>query len=194
MPTFIRVLFLVFSTTLLQAQIRLEVSVDSLRLPDEPLYMASSLNDWNPKDPQWKLRRITRTTYIIDVAEQDFEYKFTQGNWNIVEGTKDGTMLPNRLFAETPTVDGVKKVHIQGWEHRPEFEITITKIPENTPPDASIYVSGNFNNWEVRDELFRMKKQYDGSYKIHIFSKQTDLEFKFHREFCGKLEKWQSPP
>jgi AraC-like DNA-binding protein len=190
--TVIRFLLFILSISLVQAQVRLEVSVDSLKLPDEPLYMASSLNDWNPKDPQWKLRRISRTTYIIDVAEQDFEYKFTQGNWNIVEGTGKGTVLPNRLFTETPTVDGVKKVRIQGWEHRPEFEITITKIPENTPPDASIYVSGNFNNWEVKDELFRMKKQYDGSYKIHIFSKQSDLEFKFHRGSWNSAESWKS--
>lgn len=187
-----KLLFFLFTFSSLQAQVRLEVSIDTILLPDQPLYIASSANEWNPKDPQWKLRKIGSRTYTIDVENIDFEYKITQGNWNIVEGTADGKKIPNRLFSETPTIDGVKKIEVKGWEHRPEFEITITKIPDNTPPDAAIYISGNFNNWEVKDELFKMKKQYDGSYKINIFSRQNELQFKFHRGNWNSAEGWKS--
>lgn len=175
-------------------QIRLEVKVDALLLPDQPIYMASSLNNWDPKDPQWKLRKINKNTYTIDISEDvtEFEYKFTQGNWNIVEARPDGSLLPNRFFTETPTIDGTKYLTIAGWEQRPEYQIHITKVPENTPPDAAIYVSGNFNNWEIKDELFRLKKQYDGSYKINIFSKFESLEYKFHRGDWSSAESWKS--
>lgn len=176
-------------------QIRLEVRADTLLLPDQPIYMASNLNNWNPKDPQWKLRKINRNTYTIDISEEDltdFEYKFTQGNWNIVEARPDGSLLPNRLLSEDRIVNGTVYLTIAGWEQRPEFQIHITKVPENTPPDAAIYISGNFNNWEVKDELFRLKKQFDGSYKINIFSKFESLEYKFHRGDWNSAESWRS--
>ncbi len=183
-----------FSQHALLGQIRLEVRADSLLLADQPIYMASSLNNWNPKDPQWKLRKINRNTYTIDIGEDltDFEYKFTQGNWNIVEARPDGSLLPNRLFSENTVVNGTVYLTIAGWEQRPEFQFHITTVPDNTPPDAAIYISGNFNNWEIKDELFRLKKQYDGSYKINIFSKFESLEYKFHRGDWNSAESWKS--
>lgn len=176
------------------AQIRLEVSVDTLLLPDKPIYLAASLNNWNPKDPQWQLRKVSKGKYIIEIGENegDFEYKFTQGNWNIVEGTHEGSLIPNRLYSKTNATNGIEKLTIEGWEYRPEFEIHVIKIPPNTPLDANIYISGNFNNWEVNDELFKLQKQYDGSYKINIFSKFENLEYKFHRGDWNSAESWES--
>lgn len=156
--------------------------------------MASSLNNWNPKDPEWKLRKIGKNLYSIEINDnvEDFEFKFTQGNWNIVEGTKDGSLVPNRVYSKVNAVNGVEHLNILGWENRPEFEITVIKIPENTPVDANIYISGNFNNWEVKDDLFRLQKQFDGSYKIKIFSKYETLEYKFHRGNWNSAESWES--
>ncbi len=193
LPVFLTGFFI--SLNALFGQIRLEVKADTLLLPDQPIYMASNLNNWNPKDPQWKLRKINRNTYTIDISEEDlsdFEYKFTQGNWNIVEARPDGSLLPNRLLSEDHIANGTVYLTIAGWEQRPEFQIHITKVPENTPPDAAIYISGNFNNWEVKDELFRLKKQFDGSYKINIFSKFESLEYKFHRGDWNSAESWRS--
>jgi AraC-like DNA-binding protein len=183
-----------FLTQALFSQVRLEVQVDTLLVTDQSIYMASSLNNWNPKDPQWMLRKIGKGLFSIEINEDtpDFEYKFTQGNWNIVEGTKDGSIVVNRHYSKTNAVNGVEHLIIPGWEKRPEFEITIIKIPENTPHDASIYISGNFNNWEIKDELFKLQKQFDGSYKIKIYSKFETLEYKFHRGDWNSAESWQS--
>lgn len=182
------------SLNALFGQIRIQVKADSLPLPDQHIYMASTLNNWNPQDPQWKLRKINKNTYTIDISEdlKEFEYKFTQGDWNIVEARADGSLLPNRLFSEDQVVDGTVYLTISGWELRPEYRIHIIKVPENTPPDAAIYISGNFNNWVVKDELFRLKKQFDGSYRINIFSKFESLEYKFHRGDWSSAESWKS--
>jgi AraC-like DNA-binding protein len=178
----------------LAAQIRIEVKVDTLLLSDQYIYLASSLNNWNPKDPQWMLRKIGRDTYSIEIDEDtpDFEYKFTQGNWNIVEGSKEGGIVTNRHYTKSDATNGIIYVNIPGWESRPEFEITVVKVPDNTPHDASIYISGNFNNWEIKDELFKLQKQFDGSYKIKIYSKFENLEYKFHRGDWNSAESWQS--
>ena len=182
------------SLNALFGQIRIQVRADNLPLPDQPIYMASSFNNWNPQDPQWKLRKINKNTYTIDISDEltEFEYKFTQGDWNIVEARADGSLLPNRLFSKDQVTDGTVYLAISGWEYRPEYPIHITKVPENTPHDAAIYISGNFNNWVIKDELYRLKKQYDGSYKINIFSKFESLEYKFHRGDWNSAESWKS--
>lgn len=40
------------------------------------------------------------------------------------------------------------------------YKVTfIVYVPENTPEDSDIYISGNFNNWNVNDEKFKFKKE-----------------------------------
>ncbi len=176
------------------AQVRIEVFTDTLLFPNKPIFLASSLNNWHPSDPAWKLRKVGQNHYQIDIPDEieEFEYKFTQGNWNCVEAGKNDQLLPNRYYSKAQIQDKTVRLKIEGWESRPEFEIHITKVPKNTPKDASIYISGNFNSWEEGDEFFKLEKQFDGTYKIKIFSKYDELEYKFNRGDWNSAESWKN--
>lgn len=166
------------------AQIRILVSAPKLLMSNKPIYMASSLNTWHPADDRFLLKKLDASTYFIDLPDtlHSFEYKFTQGSWNTVEGDSSGRMRINRLYVKAQEANPhLIKNTITGWEKRSEFVLHITKLPENTPQDTKIYVAGTFNNWKVADNNYLMEKQFDGTYKSVIFTDLDKIEFKFNR-------------
>ncbi len=59
--------------------------------------------------------------------------------------------------------------------------IRINSLP-NAPVAESIYVSGNFNGWNPKDELCRLKKGSDGTFSIAFPNVPSgDYEYKFTR-------------
>ncbi len=64
----------------------------------------------------------------------------------------------------------------------------VNKIPRNTPHDASIYIMGNFNNWNPEDRNYKLIKQVDGTYRILIYSPFPQVQFKFTRGTSSSIE------
>lgn len=62
-----------------------------------------------------------------------------------------------------------------------QITIRVVAIPENTPPDASLYLVGNFNNWTTGDSLYKMTKQADGIFSFTFASSQDSLVYKVVR-------------
>ena len=59
--------------------------------------------------------------------------------------------------------------------------IRINSLP-TSPAAESIYIAGNFNNWNPKDEGFRLTKESDGKFTIVFPNVATgDYEFKFTR-------------
>lgn len=93
---------------------------------DEPLYMASSLNNWNPADPKFQLKK-SRTeppTWQLELTPQQLsghqvEFKITRGSWDSVEVDADGKDIGNRSIGESSWAMGetglVMKVDVQGY-------------------------------------------------------------------------------
>jgi len=190
----ILVILLLLIVQPMYAQIRIVVHAPKLLMPNKPLYMASNLNQWNPKDEKFLLKKIAGDTYFIDLPDtlSSFEYKFTQGSWNTVEATANGALLSNRVFTKQSANEKTIEVKIEGWENRIKYWFKISKLPENTPEDASIYIAGNFNNWLEHDENYKLEKQYDGSFEIKIFTEIKELEYKFNRGDWTTVESWKS--
>ncbi len=99
------------------AQIRIEVD----KLPENSqenskVFMASSLNNWNPNDQNFELKKNEIGKFSIEIPEGNgsFEFKFTQGNWETAEADKDGNSIANRKisFIGNPQII---KVEIQSW-------------------------------------------------------------------------------
>lgn len=67
---------------------------------DRAVYITGNFNNWNPKDPYYRLTRTDPNTYFIDIEDEllpDFiEYKFTKGGWENVELDKYGNITANR--------------------------------------------------------------------------------------------------
>lgn len=177
-------LILLLTVSIGNAQLLIEVDAPQLLVPNKPIYMASDLNNWNPGHPDYLLKKNSNGKYYLTLPDtlRFFEYKFTQGSWNTVEATVNGTLLSNRIYNKQEQI-GLQKISdvIKGWEKRSSFTLNIINYPENTPEDARIYVAGNFNNWKEHDENYVAQKQFDGTFKLTIFTDLEEIEFKFNR-------------
>ena len=171
-------------------KIRLEVRVIApLPLPESGLYLAASFNNWNPGDPAFKLTRQRSDLYYIELDQEllHFEYKLTQGSWAYVESDSTGTFIPSRKYDFSPQQKLVQ-IEIVGWEKRAFYQMVIKQIPSNTPHDATIYLAGNFNNWNSRDEAHRLYRQANGTYRVNFSTELERIEFKFTRGTWASVE------
>lgn len=64
------------------------------------------------------------------------------------------------------------------------LHIILNKIPANTPPNETLYLSGNFNNWNLTNNAF---VKIDNKYIIDI-NISGSLECKIHRGTWAKVE------
>ena len=173
-------------------QIRVEVIHHSkLTLSDSSIFISGTFNNWSPGDENYKMTRGSNGVYYFDLPDTltYFEYKFTQGSWALVEGNGEGKVRANRVYSrnieKNPTL--IQAV-IEGWETQPSYVMIVNKIPGNTPHDASIYIMGNFNNWNPADRNYKLIRQVDGTYRILIYSSYPQIQFKFTRGTLSSIE------
>jgi AraC-like DNA-binding protein len=183
---------LLFVSAASAGQIRIEVFRHAkLSVSDSSIFIAGTFNAWSPGHESYKLERDPNGIYFINLPDTlvYFEYKFTQGAWALVEGTADGKVRPNRVYdREIENDPKLIKAEIEGWETQPSYTLVVKKVPANTPHDASIYIMGDFNNWNPADKNYRMIKQVDGTYRILIYSPYQQVQYKFTRGSAGSIE------
>lgn len=155
---------------------------------NEELYFSSSVDNWSVVDSTNKFKLFPDGLYrlTIDVSEKKvIEYKINRGSWRTVEGNKWGGFMPNRELVINDSIYEVK-LEVASWQdlhHQffPPIEIIVNEIPKNTPKDASIYITGNFNNWIDNDETYRLKRTTDGTYVTKIPPGFETIKYKFLR-------------
>lgn len=177
-------------------QIRLEVVYHApFKTANQRLFLASDFNNWQPGDSSLEFKKESSGLYFLNLSDTltNFKYKITQGSWGLVEGDSSGKSRPDRVYyrfsEQNPKLIQLK---IQGWEARVMYRFVIKEIPSNTPKDASIYISGNFNNWHAGDEDFRLRKQVDGTYRVTVASDLPRLEYKFTRGDWNSVEGYEN--
>lgn len=185
-------LALLLSSYTIQGQIEIQVlDHPEFTRRDSGLFISGSFNAWSPGDPAFKLQKNRDGIYTITLPDTltYFEYKFTQGAWAFVEGTRDGRSIPNRLYVRDQEDNpNLVRVRIAGWEALPSYNFIVKELPEDTPPDASIFIMGNFNDWRPADEIYRLRKQVDGTYHISLPTPLDKLEYKFTRGSAKAVE------
>lgn len=62
-----------------------------------------------------------------------------------------------------------------------QITFKVISLPISTPDGSSIYVAGNFNDWNPGDENFRLNKDNAGIYSITFDDDPGTLNFKFTR-------------
>lgn len=154
------------------------------------IYISTDFNEWNAGDPDFRLTKVGPSSFsvVLENVPETFEYKFTQGTWATAEGTPAGLALPNRVYKRHEQNEREINNNILGWEEQIVYSFIVNAIPENTPEDASIYVAGNFNNWDPADENYKLKKAIDGSYRCKVYSDSEEIEFKFTRGSWDSVE------
>ncbi len=92
--------------------------------------------------------------FELQVAEFPLEYKYTVGpDWDYVEKDAEGNEIGDRVIESAP--EEVVIDTVASWAAiptPPSEEPTIVNIkaylPENTPDDATIYIIGNYCDWQ----------------------------------------------
>ena len=56
-----------------------------------------------------------------------------------------------------------------------QLTIRLVKLPSNTPPNAAIYLSGDFNGWNPLDEHYRLTPDEQGQYGITLPASVHDI-------------------
>ncbi len=187
-----RVVFLLCCCLLpLLASAQLTILVEELPLntpPEDTIFLAGSFNQWSPGDTAFRLQRDARGHHYIRLhgLEVPFEYKFTRGNWETVEGGIVSQLTGNRHY-EGEMANDTLRLKIQSWEDlppRPTYgmaRLIVEEIPENTPPDAALYVVGSFNGWLPGDPAYRLERQENGQFTVEVPLWNDTTYYKFSR-------------
>jgi predicted alpha/beta superfamily hydrolase len=95
-------------------------SVPSSTPPEADIYIAGSFNGWDPGTAAYLLTDHQNGTYSITFTPAPglLEFKFTRGSWANVEGTAEGTYIPNRTYNYAGGVQNTS-FSIAGWEDNP---------------------------------------------------------------------------
>lgn len=102
----------------------------------DTIFMASSLNNWNPCDKNFAFKADNTGSFSLTLMGKvdSFEYKLDRGNWKNVEVDSAGKDIKNRFYSSTQDKKVVLKV--QGWRDlSTKQKATVTKgvsfIPTN---------------------------------------------------------------
>ena len=69
-----------------------------------------------------------------------------------------------------------------------QLTIEITSVPAETPPNADIYIAGNFNAWNPGDANYKLTNNGNGTYTITFSPTPGTLEYKFTRGSWDTVE------
>jgi len=183
----------VLSSPLQGASITLVIDQVPVHTPEgSALYLAASFNQWRTDAEAYQFSFSHDGTYQLHLEDVPlpFEYKITRGSWATVEADVAGQGIANRSLDQVPPN---AEVHLQvkGWIGVPEAQpldslrIVVEQVPENTPEDARIYITGSFNSWQTGLAEYRLRPQGDGTYATTVPVYRDTVEYKFTR---GKWE------
>jgi len=99
------------------AQVTFHVSSIPGNTPaNSSIYVAGSINEWNPGSPVWMLNTLDGQNYFltVDIPAGEIQYKFTRGAWSSVEGNANGGFLPDR--SSTVNQGDTLDLSILSWE------------------------------------------------------------------------------
>lgn len=176
------------------AQITLTVEVVPAETPAaDSLFLVGTFNNWNPGDKRYVFQRHTDGKYTLHLPASllPFEYKVTRGSWETVEGDIQGKKIADRSLTKSSQAEAYK-IQVVSWEDLAKqkgWNIIVTSLPENTPYQTDVFISGSFNNWQDHDSEYKLTPLTNGTYGIRIPKNEKDtLWFKFHRGSWQSVE------
>lgn len=140
---------------------------------DDKVYLAGDFNNWNAKDPSFQFRELAngRRFFLLRLPDYNaHEYKITRGDWEKEEATYKMERPPNRRIAQGLDDDTIH-VRIDNWidsSPRRKLTILLAAVPENTPANEGIYLTGDFNDWEQMDAKYRFTPSGDYRYVLML--------------------------
>jgi predicted alpha/beta superfamily hydrolase len=118
MNKIVALLVCIFFLNVCVAQYTLRLVVNEAATKDlEDWYVAGSFNNWNPRDPAYKLKPFgnkRKAIVLNNIPAGKYEFKFTRGSWEKVETTAKGEGIENRLI--DLKADTIAYFRVAGWK------------------------------------------------------------------------------
>jgi len=153
---------------------------------NDPIFLVGNFNNWQPGDINYVFRKNKDGKYTISIPRKKYglSFKITRGEWRKEAADKYGFKL-NNLDFNYDEVDTIN-LEIENWldlvkGNRKNVTIIITKIPDSTPENSTLYFTGNNNNWQTGLAKYAFVKNEHGLYSLTIPWGRKDLEFKITR-------------
>ncbi|MEO0472954.1 MAG: hypothetical protein AAF206_25275, partial [Bacteroidota bacterium] len=179
-------LSLISCPRIIAQMVRMVVQAPAYTPDSSQLYLAGSFNGWNPAHPDYRFQQQANGDWVLEVeVHQDVEYKITRGNWESVEGSGTGKSIFNRsLKAGTSKV----RIRVLSWEDLAAANTAVlgqipvvVRVPDNTPHDARVYISGDFNDWDATDPAYLLRRDSNNVFRGEMTLIQDSFGFKFTR-------------
>jgi hypothetical protein len=146
-------------------------------------WIAGSFNGWNTASHQ--MQKVDDFNYTLTVEDVDMsflEYKYMSGpGWAYVEKDAVGDEVPNRAYQPNDTVDSWLSIYdpATAVDKPITFEVT---VPNHV---QSVYLAGDFNNWNMPDPNTMMSfmqmtpngKLFSKTIMINNLTEQTRYKF-----------------
>ncbi|MEK6153622.1 helix-turn-helix domain-containing protein [Flavobacteriaceae bacterium 3-367] len=156
----------------------------------DSFFLAGIFNEWDAADTDYRFEQGADGKYYTKpktFKDATISFLITRGSWETVETGSKGVPIVTRKLSFTNARDTVV-MQVEDWSdtgfiENPVQRVTIklVEIPENTPPDAPIYIAGNFNGWVPGDKRYRLDKAEDGTFSVQVPVYWTQLAYKFTR-------------
>jgi predicted alpha/beta superfamily hydrolase len=101
-------IFMLVATTLVSMLVAAQVTFVLESIPEytpesDIIYIAGTINGWNPGDPSFALQKNDDELWSITLDEQpegtEIKFKFTRGTWEKVEKGPEGEEISDRVFS-----------------------------------------------------------------------------------------------
>lgn len=122
---FIFILLIMSEFALSQVTLKV-VSLPANTEKNTRIFMASSLNNWNPGDEKFELKPDEKGIYSITLPKisEKVEYKLTRGSWETVEGDGNGNQISNRILSAEGK-NQTENIRIASWQNQVVKQNTI---------------------------------------------------------------------
>jgi hypothetical protein len=127
---------------------------------EDQVFLAGDFNNWNGGDPNYTFRTLAngKRVFLLRLADYNaHEFKITRGSWSSEEVALNMEKIRNRVISHGPGNDTIH-IKVENWidyTARRKLVMLLTYVPENTPMDEGVYLTGDFNNWDPHDEKYR---------------------------------------
>ncbi len=126
------------------------------------LYVAGDFNDWNIADEDYRFKTLYNGKKFLELRFDDtqpHEFKITRGEPGTDEAGFKEEAIDFHEIAGGKDNDTLH-IRIESWMDaypRKRLVFYLVDVPDGTPEKDGIYLTGDFNSWDMRDEEFRFQ-------------------------------------
>lgn len=140
---------------------------------EDAFYASGDFNDWNVADPNFKFGELGNGKRFLVMRMNDYsahDFKITRGE----PGTDEANYKEEPIdFHEIKKgkEDDTIHVRIDSWLDayaRSRLVFYLIDVPESTPENAPIYLAGDFNKWNLKDDKYKFTYLGDDRYSLVI--------------------------